>query len=101
MAYRANPAAPPALSTGAHPTLAGTPPKTYRCEADVADGLEELARAALIKRFGGAVRAERTRPVGVVAFDYTGDLKELLTLRLPLSVALVQHFAVPRPRALL
>ena len=101
MTYRTSPPAPAALGSSTPPALAGVPPKTYRCEADVADGLEELARAELLQRFGSAVRAERSRPTGVIAFDYTGDLAALLALKLPLSIALVQHFAVPRPRGLL
>ncbi len=101
MTYRTSPPAPTTPSPVGRPTLVGTPPRTYRCEADVADGLEELARVEMIQRFGSAVRAERTRPTGVVAFDYTGELRALLSLKLPLSVALVEHFAVPRPRGLL
>lgn len=102
MTYRTSPPAPPAPSTDTPAMLvARMSARTYRCEADVADGLEELARAELLRRFGGAVRAERTRPTGVVAFDYIGDLQALLSLKLPLSIALVQHYAVPRPRGLL
>lgn len=76
-------------------------PLAYRCEADVADGLEELARAELLRRFGGAVRAERAQPNGLLRFEYGGDLRDLLSLKLVLSVALVRHFPVPRPRGLL
>jgi SAM-dependent methyltransferase len=67
----------------------------------VADGLEEVARAELVRRFGGAVRVEHAREAGVVNFEFTGDLRALLSLKTMLSVALVRHFAVPRPRALL
>jgi SAM-dependent methyltransferase len=73
----------------------------YQCEAGVADGLEELARAELLGRFGGAVHADRARPNGTLVFDYSGDLGALLTLKTVLSVAIVRHYPVPRPRALL
>jgi len=74
----------------------------YRCEADVAVGLEEFARAELVRRFGDAVRLDETPAVpGAIGFEYVGDLLALLDLRIALAVSLVQGFAVPRPRALL
>lgn len=89
-------------ATPAPPPSAGPPPQTFRCEADVADGLEAIARAELVSRCGGAVRAGRVVPdSGLLAFDYTGDLRALLALRTVLSVALVRHYPVPRPRGLL
>lgn len=38
---------------------------------------------------------------GTLAFDYRGDLAQLLLPRTVLAIYLVQRFAVPRPRALL
>ena len=66
----------------------------------MADELEEIARAELVSRFGNAVRVERAR-AGIITFEFTGNLHALLSLRTMLSVALVRHYAVPRPRALL
>ncbi|MFN8515827.1 MAG: hypothetical protein U0841_25240 [Chloroflexia bacterium] len=67
----------------------------------MADGLEEIARAERVRRFGTAVRVERAREAGVINFEFTGDLRALLSLKTVLSVALVRHYAVPRPKALL
>ena len=91
-----HPAPAPIVARPATPTIG----QNYRCEADVADGLEEIARAELVGRFGNAVRIERAR-AGIIAFEFTGNLHALLSLKTLLSVALVRHFAVPRPRALL
>lgn len=91
------PAPAPAIERGGIITIG----EAYRCEADVADGLEEIARAELVRRFGQAVRIERTREAGVINFEFTGDLRALLSLKTVLSVALVRHYAVPRPKALL
>jgi SAM-dependent methyltransferase len=67
----------------------------------VADGLEEIARAELTHRFGNAIRLDRAREPGVVNFEFTGDLRALRSLKTILSIALVRHYPVPRPRALL
>lgn len=75
---------------------------THRCEADVADGLEEIARDELRRLPGEAVRLTGDTPRrGIIQFDYGDDLARLLRLGTVLSVYLVRHFAVPRPRALL
>jgi ubiquinone/menaquinone biosynthesis C-methylase UbiE len=77
-------------------------PASYRCEADVADGLEEIARDELRDLPGVGLRPHQGTPrPGLVQFDYTGDLARLLRLRTILAVYLVRRFAVPRPRALL
>lgn len=91
------PAPAPAVERATVPTIG----QNFRCEADVADGLEEIARAELLQRFGNAVRLERARAAGIVAFEFTGNLHALLSLKTLLSVALVRGYAVPRPRALL
>ncbi|MFN8540874.1 MAG: hypothetical protein U0232_25765 [Thermomicrobiales bacterium] len=47
------------------------------------------------------MRIERAREAGVINFEFTGHLRALLSLKTVLSVALVRHYAVPRPKALL
>lgn len=82
-----------------------TAPPTYLCEAEVAPGLEDIARAEIERRFGQRAslwHAPHVRPrPGVIRFDYRGDLSALLCLQTVQSVYLVRYYAVPRPRALL
>ncbi len=78
-------------------------PRSY--EADVAEGLEDLARDEVARRLESrathlAVRVSRRAP-SAVAFDYLGDPAALLELRTVLAVSLVYRVAVPRPRAML
>lgn len=73
----------------------------YELEADVLEGLEDIARAELNERLGSRASAiELSRP-GALYFRYSGDLRALLGLKSIVAVAQVLHFAVPRPRALL
>lgn len=78
-----------------HP--AGRP---QRIEVIAPEGLEPIVRDE-IRRLGRAARPDRAGPPGVIAMDYTGDLRALLGLRTAQSAYLVRHFAVPRPKALL
>jgi len=75
----------------------------HQCEADVAEGLEELAVQELRSRFGNSVRLDRRSSIqrGKIRFAYRGNLKHLLQLQTVLTVFLLQHYAIPRPRALL
>jgi 16S rRNA G966 N2-methylase RsmD len=63
-------------------------------------GLEALARAEVL-RLGTDVHLFPEQPAGLLRLHYYGDLRRLITLRLPTSAAIVQRFAVPRPKALL
>lgn len=75
----------------------------YRLEAEVAEGLEAIARDEIGRRLGERVklRPPDDRP-GVIRFDYIGrDLREVRGLRTAQSVYLAQRFAIPRPKALL
>ncbi len=77
---------------------------THLCEAEVAEGLEEIARAELRRRFGERVRffpAGDPPEAGALRFTYTGDLRALLGLKTALAVYLCRRFPVPRPRGLL
>jgi len=82
-----------------------TKPVVHLCEADVAEGLEEIARQELRGKLGARVTlrqlpADQT-PAGVIQFTYSGDLRALLGLKTAQAVYLMRHFAVPRPKALL
>ena len=75
----------------------------YRLEADVAEGLEEIAQDEIRERLGDRVKLRPLddRP-GVIRFDYIGrDLREVRGLRTVQSVYLTRRFAIPRPKALL
>lgn len=73
----------------------------YQCEANVIEGLEEIALDELKRAFGQRVRIYQSKQAGVIRFSYTGQLKHLLMLQSVLSVYLIFHFPIPRPRALL
>jgi ubiquinone/menaquinone biosynthesis C-methylase UbiE len=82
----------------------------YLCEAHVAVGLESIALDELKRRFPKQVRlqvqadqktAALRYPYGAIRFVYTGHLRALLQLQTVLSIYLVSHFPVPRPKALL
>jgi SAM-dependent methyltransferase len=80
------------------------PPMLRPYEADVVGGLADFARDEAARLPGGArLYADRADEAvsTAIPFDYGGDPRALLNLRTVLSVALVAHFAVPRPRALL
>ncbi len=75
----------------------------YRLEADVAEGLEEIAQDEIHERLRDRVKL---RPLddkpGVIHFDYIGhDLREVRGLRTAHSVYMVRRFPIPRPKALL
>jgi SAM-dependent methyltransferase len=75
-------------------------PEPRRIELVVPAGLEALARTEL-KRLGRTAQVVPEETPGVLALRYGGDLRMLLSLRLPISAYLVKSFAVPRPKALL
>lgn len=69
-------------------------------EVVVAAGLEQLARDEL-RQLGRRVQFKPATGPGVLPLSYSGDLRDLLGLRVATSVYVVRTFAVPRPRALL
>lgn len=75
----------------------------YRCETDVSEGLEAVALAEMRARLGRQARfgAAAADGAGVVAFTYSGDLRNLFKLQTVQTVYLLEHFAVARPKALL
>jgi 23S rRNA G2445 N2-methylase RlmL len=77
-------------------------PTPHLIEAEVATGLEWVARDELHRVLGKDARAEQiVDHSGVVRFTYTGDLRMLAQLRTVQAVYLVRQFPVPRPKALL
>lgn len=76
----------------------------HRCEAEVAEGLEEIARGELRRCFRGRLRllpAGNPSEAGAIRFAYSGNLSALLGLKTALAVYLCRRFPVPRPRGLL
>jgi tRNA (guanine6-N2)-methyltransferase len=78
-------------------------PARHYCEAEVIEGLEEIARqeiAVLLSK-----RVELRRPAGdqpgIIRFTYTGGLRALLRFRTVQAVYTVHRFDIPRPRSLL
>lgn len=91
---------PPAV-----PTRRSAAPAAYRCEAEIVEGLEEIAAGEIAGRFGarvvlGAARRTRNGPANL-PFTYTGDLAALTRLKTVSALFLVHHVPVPRPRAIL
>ena len=82
-----------------------TKPAIHVCEADVAEGLEEIARAELQSRLGARATVRRLpagqETPGVIQFTYSGELRAVLSLKAVQAVYLMKRFNVPRPKALL
>lgn len=99
-ATRAMPREAAPRPVAARPTA---PPAHVTCEADVVEGLEDIARDELRRLFGDrlAFRGAGDAAPGALRFAYAGDLGALFAPRTILAVNLVAHFPVPRPRALL
>lgn len=80
-------------------------PVVHLCEADVAEGLEEIVRQELRAKLGARVTLRRLpadqEQAGIVQFTYSGDVRALLGLKTAQAVYLLRRFAVPRPKALL
>lgn len=74
-------------------------------ELEVVPGLEEIVIQELRARLGSQVAVQRASTryaeTSVLAVTYAGHANQLLTLHTVLAVYLVNHFAVPRPSALL
>jgi ubiquinone/menaquinone biosynthesis C-methylase UbiE len=76
-------------------------PPRYVVEADVLEGLERFAHAELEARVGMRIQFQPAAQPGTLRFGYTGDLAALLALRSVVAVYLIEHFDIPRPKALL
>lgn len=90
--------ADPSTGSGGVPARANISTTEFHVyEADVVAGIEPIARAE-IERLGA--RDLKLHP-GAIQFSLGHELRRLLNLRTVLSVYRVQHFNVPRPKALL
>lgn len=70
-------------------------------ELEIIPGLAEFAQAELREWMGEKVLLLPSVRGNRVRFHYTGDPRELLGLRRAVAVHRVEHFTVPRPKALL
>jgi tRNA (guanine6-N2)-methyltransferase len=68
---------------------------------EVLQGVRSFACQELLHRFGKRVSILPSDDPETIFLRYHGDIHELLRLRTIVAVYLVQHFPVPRPRALL
>jgi tRNA (guanine6-N2)-methyltransferase len=78
---------------------ARTKPATH-LEVVVPEGLEAITLEELRQLGRSGRNAQHTAP-GVIKLADSGDTTSLLALQSAISIYLVQHYAVPRPRALL
>lgn len=76
-------------------------PAPFECEADVVEGLEQIAATEIEELCGDAVRWRPAGNPGTLRFAFTGELDTLLDLRTVVAVYLLRRFAIPRPKALL
>jgi len=73
----------------------------FTCEAEILPGLKPFAQAELQGQLGKNATLLPTKRTDQIHFHYQGNLKNLLQLRKVVAIYLLQHFAIPRPRALL
>jgi 23S rRNA G2445 N2-methylase RlmL len=74
----------------------------HLCEADVAEGLEKIARREIRSLFENRVEwIEQPDKPGVLRFTYVGNLYQLLKLKMVQAVYLVRQYPIPRPKAFL
>jgi tRNA (guanine6-N2)-methyltransferase len=71
------------------------------CEAEVAEGLEQFAREEIAQVFPRFAQLRPQQEQGSVHFTFSGDLRSLTKLKTIEAVFQVQHYPIPRPRALL
>lgn len=80
-------------------------PAAAHYELEVVPGLEELASQEARERLGAQIAVQiapsRYAETGALAVRYTGKPNTLVALRTVLAVYRVEHFAIPRPSALL
>lgn len=80
-------------------SVAAAPARDY--EVEVIPGLEGVARAELRRALRQQVTIQSPRKEGLIPIRYSGQPEALLDLQTVLAVYECQHFAVPRPKALL
>ncbi len=75
------------------------PPQAF--EAEVAEGLEEVAADEIRRRLGGHLYGKIELQPSAVRFEYVGRMERLKALRTVQTLYHVELFDVPRPRGLL
>jgi len=70
-------------------------------EAEIVDGLSEIAQAELKEQIGGDGRISRKHPECGISFRYDADPQNLFKLQTIIAVYEVLSFDIPRPKALL
>lgn len=70
-------------------------------EAEIADGLAEIARDEIHSIIGQEGKIHKQHRSHEIPFMYSGDYNHLLNLQTVLAVYSVMRFSVPRPKALL
>ncbi len=75
---------------------------TRRFEIDLIDGLDRFVENELTSELGRRGFRLADQPnAGRMSIEYSGTVQPLLNLQSAVAVHLVEHFAVPRPKALL
>ena len=85
---------------GRYPRPALPRPPRSQVEADVLEGLEQIAAEELEDVLGVRAEPHPNRP-GALRFGYGGEVRALTELRTVLAVYLAHTFEIPRPKALL
>ncbi len=70
-------------------------------EVETVIGLEEYARREIRQKLGKAAQFQGSAAEGRITLRYDGSLRRFDELRTIVAVHKVEHFSVPRPRALL
>lgn len=79
----------------------GIQTQSYLLYCDVLPGLKPFACQEMKNRFGSRIVLYSSDDPASMYCHYTGELRELFSLRIVVAIYLVQQFAIPRPRALL
>ncbi len=74
--------------------------QTLAYEADVVEGLEAIAADEIRRLFASRAQVKPSRK-GAVPFTYSGDFRDLHSLKTVQAVYRVSQFQIPRPKALL
>ena len=82
-------------------TVKRDPGLAQKYEVETVVGLEEYARREVRRLLGKAAQIERSTAEGRFTIRYDGSIRRFDELRTVMAVHRVEHFAVPRPRALL
>ena len=76
-------------------------PRQYIYECEILEGLAPSAINEIQRRFKSKARLLPARKDNLLHLNYSGSIKDLLSLRSVVAVHTLQHFNIPRPKALL